>query len=71
MTSDRRWPEDERNTAFEPGSPPLDDHRPGFVDRKVREPDEEGQVRFPRKSKQSDVPRESLAARIARAQRGA
>jgi hypothetical protein len=61
--------EDEWNTHFEPGFPPLHDHQPGFVDRGDREKDAEGQIRFPRKSKPKDVPRESLAARIAQSRK--
>jgi hypothetical protein len=64
--------ENERNTAFGPGSPPLEEHRPGFVDRKDRQSVEAGEHRFPRKAKQAEVPRESLAVRIARdARKGA
>ncbi len=66
MNVDRSTAEDGRNTPFEPGFPPMDDHRPGFHDRGDREKDAEGQIRFPRRTKQKDVPRESLAARIAR-----
>jgi hypothetical protein len=58
--------ENERNTAFGPGLPPLEEHRPGLVEHKGRQPDEAGEHRFPRKTNQAQVPRESLAARIAR-----
>ncbi len=71
MNPERLMDEDEWNTAFEPGFPPLEDHGPGFHDRGNREKDAENQIRFPRKSKPKDVPRESLAARIAQSRKGA
>ena len=71
MNPERLIAEDEWNTPFEPGFPPLDEHQPGFHDRGEREKDAEGQIRFPHKSKQKDVPRESLAARIAQSRKGA
>jgi hypothetical protein len=60
---------DERNVAFEPGMPEIE-HRPGFLDEAGHR-NARGEERFPRKSKEAEVPRESLAARLAKPQRRA
>ena len=61
---------DERNTAFEPGLPEIE-HRPGFLDEGTSQRNVRGEERFPRKSKESEVPNQSLAARLAKPRRGA
>ena len=61
---------DERNIAFEPGLPEVE-HRPGFLDDGTRQRNVRGEERFPRKSNESEVPRESLAARLSKPRKGA
>ena len=69
MRSKRTKGGDEENTAFElPGK--VADHKSGF-DRKVaKEAAETGNNRRRRPSEEKDVPQESLAARIAKVQKG-
>jgi hypothetical protein len=62
---------DERNTAFEPSLPKMVEHRPGFRDEGARHRNIKGEERFPRKSAEAEVPRESLAARIAQTRKDA
>jgi hypothetical protein len=71
MNPKRRDALDERNTAFEPGSPEMVEHRPGFRDDGTRHRNVRGEERFPRKMKESEVPHESLAARLVKPRKGA
>jgi hypothetical protein len=71
MNARRIDADDHRNTAFGPGSPEMVEHRPGFLDEPGKQRDAKGEEHFPRKSKQGDVPRESLASRLAKLGKGA
>jgi hypothetical protein len=62
--------DDQRNTSFGPGSAPAADHRPGFLDDSTKQKDVRGEERFPRRSPESEVPRESLASRISQSRKG-
>jgi hypothetical protein len=63
--------DDQRNTGFGPASPEPVEHRPGFLDDAAKQRDVRGEEHFPRKSKESEVPRESLAARLRQTGKGA
>lgn len=61
--------EDEKNTGFN-FRDDVARHKPGFEPAsQEREPDDSGNHRF-RRSEEKDVPKESLAARIAKSTRG-
>ena len=71
MNPSRLDAEDQRNSSFGPGQPEMVEHRPGFLDDTQKRRDIPGEERFPRKSKESEVPRESLASRIRQSGKGA